>query len=252
MHVYCSGHAHSVKVCTAFAAGGNFPVLTGARKLMPGPMFTYGNLRGLGELLELAKRDGREWYYGDNGYFRPGHYEGYYRITKNAEQHAGAGGAGPERWEKLGKQILPWKKGGRFIMICPPGEKYAELHGFNRARWLAETTAAIRRHTDREIVERSKPKKGEAGSSLWASLRDCHAMVTHSSNSAVEALLYGVPVFCTGPCAAAGMGSADVSTIETPRYPDDREQWAFNLAANQWTLAEMAAGKCWTELNRHA
>jgi len=249
MHVYSSGHVHSVNVCTAFAAGGNFPLLTGARTLLPGPMFTYGNLRGLKPLLDQAQREGRDWYYGDNGYFRPGHYDGYYRVTRNAEQHDGTGGASPARWERLGKTLLPWKRGGRSIMLCPPGEKYAELHGFTRAQWLADVTATLAASTDRQIIERSKPGDPDARKSLWSALRDCHALVTHSSNSAVEALLFGIPVFCTGACASSRMGLANVAAIETPAYPDDRDQWCFNLAANQWTLAEMRDGTCWRGLD---
>ena len=72
--------------------------------------------------------------------------------------------------------------------------------------------------------------------------------MTCASNAAVEALLSGVPVFCTGPCAAYRMGKPDVTEIETPALPDDRERWARVLAANQWTLDEMADGTCWREL----
>ena len=71
---------------------------------------------------------------------------------------------------------------------------------------------------------------------LAVDLKDCHAVVVHSSNVAVDALLAGVPVFCTVPCAAYRMGYADLSKIESPLYPDDREQWAWNLADQQWTL----------------
>lgn len=248
-NVYSSGHKHSQIISNAFASGARLPWLQGARHLAPGGIVTYGALRGLGELLRDAQREGRGWLYLDNGYFRPGHYDGYYRATLNAYQHDGTGNASPARWERLGKQILPWRTGGRSVMICPPGEVYAGLRGFNAAQWLADTLATLKQHTDRPIVVRSKPKKGEKGEPLWTSLRDCHALVAHSSNSAVEALQFGIPVFCTAPCAASLMGSADICTIETPRYPDGREQWAWNLAAAQWTLAEMRDGTCWSELN---
>jgi hypothetical protein len=65
----------------------------------------------------------------------------------------------------------------------------------------------------------------------------------------VDALLAGVPVFCTAPCAAQTMGHTDPALIETPLYPDDRERWARVLAANQWTLDEMRDGACWHDLN---
>lgn len=45
-------------------------------------------------------------------------------------------------------------------------------------------------------------------------------MVTWTSNAAVDALLAGVPVFCTGDCAASVMGRSDPINIEYPYYPD--------------------------------
>jgi hypothetical protein len=88
------------------------------------------------------------------------------------------------------------------------------------------------------------------GKPLSADLVGAWALVTHSSNAAVEALLEGVPVFCTAPCAAYRMGRPDVAAIEAPALPDDREQWAWNLARAQWTLAEMKSGECWRDLQR--
>lgn len=73
-------------------------------------------------------------------------------------------------------------------------------------------------------------------------LKGAHALVTYMSNTSVEALLAGVPVFCTGPCAAASMGLHDLAQIEAPYYPDDRQRWFELLAENQWTLKEVAAG----------
>jgi hypothetical protein len=36
--------------------------------------------------------------------------------------------------------------------------------------------------------------------------------------------------------------------IERPVYAE-RMEWLAVLAANQWTLGEMSAGKCWRDLN---
>jgi hypothetical protein len=59
--------------------------------------------------------------------------------------------------------------------------------------------------------------------------------------------------FATAPCASQAFGSGDLSQIETPRRPDNRYEMATVLAANQWTLHEMARGHAWSYLNeRHA
>ena len=71
----------------------------------------YGCLRGLKPTLDQAQAEGRTWYYADNGYFRPGK-TGYFRVTRDALQHDGTGDASPERWERLGLEIKPWRKDG--------------------------------------------------------------------------------------------------------------------------------------------
>ena len=117
--------------------------------------------------------------------------------------------------------------------------------GFDAEAWLQTTLKTLKRHTDREIWVRAK--KGNT-TPLDADLKDCHAVVAHSSNAAVVALLAGVPVFCTAPCAAYRMGEADMSKIEMPVYPDDREQWAWNLADQSMDaggdVVRACAGEC--------
>jgi hypothetical protein len=253
-NIYTSGHSHSMTVCSALAEGSGLPLLK-VVGLQPGGMITYGALRGLEKLLDQARAERRDWAYLDNGYFRPsnhaaGEYNGYYRMTRNAYQHDGSGNASLARWQKLNKHFAQWRKGGAEIIVCPPSRLYASLRGFNDVTWLADTLAVLRRHTKRTIVVRDKKISG-GGASLWDALRHAHALVTYNSNAAVEAICAGVPVFCTDPGAAAyRMGESDLTRIDSPRYPDDREQWAANLAANQWTLAEMRNGTAWREFNR--
>jgi hypothetical protein len=40
----------------------------------------------------------------------------------------------------------------------------------------------------------------------------------------------------------------DLSSIERPRKPDNREQMAWVLADNQWTLEEIRRGIAWQKL----
>jgi hypothetical protein len=221
-------------------------------------MFCFGALRGLLPTLRQAQREGRDWYYGDNGYFKPGRRirdRGYYRVTKGAMQHDGSGVFPPDRWNRLGLSIKPWRKRGSHIVVCPPSRLYAVILDFNADQWLADTLSKLKTYTDRPLRVRKKMSWDEVkrldGPSLADDLADAWALVTHSSNAAVEALLAGVPVFCTDRCAAYRMGLPDLARIEDPAMPDDREQWAWNLAANQWNLEEMRSGLCWRELQAH-
>lgn len=243
MHIYATEHAHSRAVCEALAAGTGWPVVPPA-PLLPGGVAMYGFLRGLLPTLRQAQREGREWIYADRGYFRAtrGHdHSGYFRFTRGALQHSGEGEGGG-RWDALGLEIQPWRR-GRHILVCPPGDVFTEaIGGFTADEWRRRVVSELSRATDREIRIRSKPAIKDTSRPLAVDLADCHALVTYMSNTAVEALLAGVPVFCTGECAASAMGKSDLSQIERPAYPEDRERWARVLAANQWTLEEVRAG----------
>jgi hypothetical protein len=241
-NVYTSWHSHSLAVCRAIAEGADLP-LVGPEKLLPGGVVTYGFLRGLKAILDAAREIGRTWVYADRGYLRATYgddHSGYFRLTRDAWQHDGSGDAPETRWRALGLALAPWQRGGH-VLVCPPGDVFTRaVGGFPAADWERDTLAALARATDRPIRIR---RKGGSSTPLAADLADCHALVTYMSNTAVEALLAGVPVFCTGPCAAAAMGKNDLAEIESPAYPEDRERWARVLAANQFTLAELRAGK---------
>lgn len=243
---YCTGHVHSRMVLGAFAAGACLPVAP-PETLRDGGVAVYGILRGGGHLLKQAQAANRNWVYLDNGYFRPGHYDGFYRVTRDAYQRVRAVGTFEpdfERWRKLGISMKPWQTNGRHVLVCPPGPEFAAHLGIDRGEWLLDVTQALRAATDREIRVRVKPAKGRPGVPLAADLENCHAVVAYNSNVAVEALLAGVPVWCHAMSAAAPLAGADWSQIESPLRPDDREPWAADLAANQWTIDEMLRGTC--------
>lgn len=227
----------SPRWCRAFALGcGGDWQLRGP--LRDGPVAMFGH-PSLEPLLRQAQAAGRAWYYGDHGYFGRGQF---YRCTRGAMQHAGAAGdADPQRFLRFGIPVKPWRKSGAHIVLCPNSESFLARWGV--PNWIDETIAALRSATDRDIIVRWK--KDVERRPLAADLVDAWAVVTFTSNSAVEAVLAGVPAFCTAPCAAATMSGANLQAIEAPVMPDGRLEWAARLANNQWTLEEMAAGQLW-------
>jgi hypothetical protein len=106
--------------------------------------------------------------------------------------------------------------------------------------------------TSRPNVIRHKPRLNFSNVPLIEALNGAHALVTYTSNTAVDALCAGYPAFCTGPNPANLFGNIDLAQIERPRVPsvETRRQWAATLAANQWTLPEIAAGLAWQKLQR--
>ncbi|NIR61826.1 MAG: hypothetical protein GWO02_21250, partial [Gammaproteobacteria bacterium] len=169
--------------------------------------------------------------------------------------HDGRGRAEPARFNRFGLEIKPWRRDGRHVLVTTQSELFYRYRlGLSRDAWVADTIARLRSASERPIRVCHKPiasrgADAAAGPGFEAALAGAHALVTHSSSTAVKALLEGVPVFCTGACAASRMGLEDLARIESPHYPEDRAPWLWTLAANQWTLAEMADGTCWRELH---
>ncbi|MFQ6016777.1 MAG: hypothetical protein ACE5KF_01150 [Kiloniellaceae bacterium] len=248
------GKRKAMKLCQAFAEGcGGRVAALGERNLRPGAAFFYGMTEHTLPLIEQCQAEGREWYYADNAYyFGRGRY---FRVTRKALQHDGSGDAGPERFEAFGRKIKPWKRDGRHVLIATQSELFYRFRlGISRDEWTRNVVEELRAATDRGIRICDKPVAARSnnaahGASFEADLEEAWGLVTHSSSTAVKALLEGVPVFCTGACMASRMGLSDLSRIENPRYPGGREQWLCNLAANQWTKAEMRDGTCWRQLS---
>lgn len=209
--------------------------------LRDGAVAMFGHVE-LEPLLFQAQREERVWYYGDHAYFGRNQF---YRCTRNAMQHDGLeGDADPRRFRSFGIPVRDWRTRGDHILLSPNSSSFLKRHG--HASWVDDVTAELRKYTDRPIRKRWKADKRP----LAQDLRDCWAVVTFSSNAAVEAVLAGIPVFCTRQCAASAMGSSNLSLIERPRMPDGREAWAARLANNQWTLPEMAQGKLWQAIGQ--
>ena len=76
----------------------------------------------------------------------------------------------------------------------------------------------IRSRSDRKIIIRRKPQAGQNIIPLSEQLLEAHALVTHSSNVAIESVIAGVPVFVSPSSAAAPVGQTDFNLIESPKY----------------------------------
>jgi len=157
----------------------------------------------------------------------------------------------------------PYQKNERgHILIAGMSKKAAWAEGREPVEsWELAAIAELKKHTDREIIYRPKPSFAGAKplegskfsdpktSSLDSLLKGCYAVVAYHSNVATDGLVEGVPAFvCKG--VAKPMALSDLSQIDTPLYPDDREQWANNIAYCQWSEVEMKTGVCWAHLKQ--
>lgn len=155
------------------------------------------------------------------------------------------------RFKQLGLEIKPWRTEGSKIVVAGSTAKACAEHGFGYQAW--ETDAVKRlQGMGKEIIYRPKPND-PMGSHIEGArldqgpiseaIKDCWAWVTHHSNSAVDALLHGIPVHCeTG---AASHLSVPIETLSSPELREGREQFLHGVAWLQWTLDEMRTGEAW-------
>ena len=219
--------------------------------LLPGTAIMYGILRGSGNVIKECEREGHPYLYVDHAYFWQ--YKGmvdepraHFRIVKNGRYFNNLGDNVPgDRFKALGVEVKPWKKGGSKVVVVPLSAFVARYMGVDPVQWLETTIEALSRHTDRHIVVKPKypmrdfdPKR----SPFIDFIKDAHAVVSAESNVAVDAIVEGVPIFCSPNSPAAAMGLSDLDKIESPVYPD-RENWLNMLAYRQFTIGEIASGK---------
>lgn len=185
---------------------------------------------------------GAPFFYGDHAFF--GRHQ-YYRIAKNALFTYGIGHSDMKRISRFHRKALRWTRGAN-IIICPQSDAFFRLrYGTTEAEWVGGVIAELKKHTDRKIIVHGKRDHKP----LAQLLPNAHCVVVHSSNSATEALMNGVPAICLADCMARDMTRNSLADVEKLLYPENRYEWAGVLADNQWTLHEIASGMAWRHLN---
>jgi len=242
--------AKAKMLCEAFCAGAGGTVSHDVSQLLPGPAAFYGLAPSTAHLWKQANADAaRVWYYIDNAYTDP-QREVYFRVTRNRLQHPGVGASDGKRFAALNIPIKPWRSSGSHVLLCPQSDLFmSDCVGYSGS-WTQNALAALRQYTDRELRVRPwNGNKAEWFRTLPDDLRDCWALVTYSSSSAISAILAGIPAICTAEdCIAAPM-SDRLGRIEAPKIPDNRREWASVVADHQWTVAELRDGTAWRALN---
>jgi len=203
------------------------------------------------DLIDGWRKTGRQWCYWDRGFFRrwfatdPGNKAAtmeasYYRWHLNGFQMRSVPKVPDDRWRSLGLNPKPWAKEGRHIVVAAPSRPYVKFHRIDG--WLEETLDTLARVTKRQLVIRHKEQV--LTRPLSQDLGGAHCLVTHASIAAVEAVLYGCPVFVHPDSAAALVGKTNLKEIETPIYPE-RQPWLNALAHTQFNERELVDGTLW-------
>jgi len=214
-----------------------------------------------GEVIRRQREAGKDVVVIDSGYLkRGGGADSYYMVGLN-----GLNGRADfrnknmpyDRFKALGIEVKP-RQEGKHILLCGQVPWDASVDHIDMAAWLDNAVAEINRVTDRPIVFRPHPKYPNAivggcahsMESLEDDLKNCHAVVTFSSNTAVEAAIQGIPVFAFDEGSMAlPVANTKWAKLKDPCLPD-RTQWLNNLAYCQWTPEEMSKGLPWKHLFR--
>lgn len=190
--------------------------------------------------------------YADLGYWQR---DSYYRLAVNGwspERYVHAG-LPADRFGRLGLRVKPWRSGGS-VVVAGSTAKAVRDHGLAYGEWERQ---AIRRLRALGLDVIYRPKPNDMGARALEGLQPdrrpisevlatAGGWVTHHSNSAIDALLAGVPAHCeTG---AAASFSVPLEAMADPPRLDGREQFLADVAWLQWTLDEMRSGDCWAHV----
>lgn len=177
-----------------------------------------------------------------------------------------------KRWPLFRHTLKPWKDTGNKIIVLGQhhtSEQWAGMPAMTK--WFEKQIQEIRKHTDRAIEIRPHPrnpigldtkkytnvavkypildKSTIDDTDFKIALRDAYAVVNHSSNPAMEAVINGVPVFVSKDSLCHEVGNVTFENINNPIKPD-RQNWANKLSYTEWFAEEIAEGKPWKRIKK--
>lgn len=237
----------ALAVAEAFARGCNGSTSSvDMKQLVAGDAAFYGVRPRWAHLWEQAKREGRTWYYVDNSYFDAAR-EMQFRVGVNRTQAISEKRSDGSRLKRLGVEVKPWRRSGRKVLVTAQTDEFMEcVAGWPQQSWLEHVAAHIPDRFKQDIAVEVR-RKGDIP--LQEALADTWIVITHSSACAVEALIEGIPCVVTDSRSPMHVMSTPFGQIESPLYPDGREEWLARLADSQWSLDEMRDGTAWRAIN---
>ena len=153
----------------------------------------------------------------------------------------------------------------RFVLFCAQCPDDAQIRTPDYMGFVQKTLAEIRRNTRRRVVFRPHPRLDVGRHPRWADpawvrglrgvevsgnarIEDdfarAHCVVAYNSNSLLDALVAGLPVFSFAPCMADRCSNKDLRNVDDPFFPSPAEldELLSDVTWSQWTLSEIAAG----------
>lgn len=237
--VWKTGHPIADTVAKSLGDGLDSPLYDTSQEVGPEAINVgYGILRGMDSVFKQSKR----YFLLDNGYFNPGHFNGYYRVSYKGTQ-AKYDAEFPISKEFDGGFVLP-RKEGECILICPPSAAVCNFFGIDGNEWLLDSIGAS--GSNEVIIS----EKGD-GRNINELLKKAKLVITFNSSVGWKAIQQGIPCLSDTQHSVVGSYYNTKSIDELiekfntmPRAP------LFNfMRAHQFTLEEIAQGKAWPLMN---
>lgn len=196
----------------------------------------------------------------DSGYVRRDEYYmiGLNGLNNRADFHSK--GSPPDRWNKLGVELQPWRASypGRSILVCGQVPWDASIYWINYRHWMVQTCENLVARKEGKVRFRPHPlapdhmplgcnglvELCDTSRPLAEDIAGAKIVVTLNSNAAVDAVIQGVPAIAcdAGSMAWPVAGRGIDSAVGDEAFKPVRENWAYDLAHCQWNLEEMAKG----------
>lgn len=219
-------------------------VCLGRPPSMADPFIVWGQVWLAEEMIRASLRLGRRRFFQiDNAFFKParGSLVGYYRFMCSRPDPVVL--SNPQllrqrmRDPDLRAEFRRWRRSGDHVLVAVPGQEFGRAFGIDVPGWSRSIVARVRAATSRPVRVRER----DATRPLQEDLDGCWAVVTHSSNVAVDAVLAGVPVFVEPTSMAAPVGNLSLRDLRNPACPPRRMWWA-SLMCQQFSVPEFRDG----------
>jgi hypothetical protein len=201
----------------------------------------YGVLRGAGCVFAASEAQSKPWVHIDRGYWRPGHYDGYYRVSLNGTQQT-SNWPEPDydRWCRLNIEVRPWRglDESKPVLVCPPTAPVRQFFGYTGMDFGGPGDYGS--HVIRQ--------KGDASPINFS---DYNYVLTFNSSVGWQALAAGIPCVSDATHSIVGtfFGKKPLAQLAKAQYVG-RERLFATMAGLQMTLEEMRQGKLWPVVSR--
>lgn len=210
----------------------------------------YGILRGTSDIFKRCDGFNKPYFILDKGYLKPGHYDGYYRISLGGTQHTQGGDyADYKRLGDLGISFRNWRglDPDKPVLICPPTDHV--IHWIPEAKdWLRTT---IRYLNEQKLKYTVRLKDASPKKTLNDDLRNCNYVHTFNSSVGWEALRQGIPCVSDTTYSLIGSHFGHISLDKLSHSQDiGRHELFASMSGLQLSLQEIKSGLLWPLMSK--